>query len=155
MQSFLYKLYLKYHFYTNKLRIRRLKYFGATIGNGTIAYGRFTVINIPNLIIGSNTTINEGVHINCRSSVEIGNNVHISSNVQLHTGKLHLDLLPRIHDKAHIIIEDNVWLACNVVILAGIKIGKNSVVAAGSIVTKDVPPNSLVMGIPAKVIREI
>jgi len=52
-----------------------------------------------------------------------------------------------------IIVEDGVWIAANVTLLPGVTVGRGAVVAAGAVVTKDVPPNSLVAGIPAKVIR--
>ena len=52
-------------------------------------------------------------------------------------------------------IEDDVWIGANVVVLPGVRIGTHSVVAAGAIVTKDVPPYSLVAGVPAKVIKQI
>ncbi|MEN5115528.1 DapH/DapD/GlmU-related protein [Brevundimonas diminuta] len=54
-----------------------------------------------------------------------------------------------------IVIERNVWIAANVTVIGGVTIGENSVVAAGSVVTKDVPANTLVGGNPAKVIRSI
>jgi len=149
IQNFHYKLYQKIQYHFNRFRIKKIQILGASIGKGTISYGRFTVVNMPNLVIGENSTINEGVHINCRGKVEIGSNVHISTNVQIHTGKLNLDQFPRLHDTAPIIIEDNVWLASGVIILAGVKIGANSVVGAGSVVTKDVLADSLVIGIPA------
>jgi acetyltransferase-like isoleucine patch superfamily enzyme len=56
---------------------------------------------------------------------------------------------------APIIIEDNMWLASSVIVLGGVTIGKNSFVAAASIITKDIPMNSLVAGVPAKILREI
>jgi len=148
-------IYHKYLFYSNKLRIKKLKILGASIGRDVISYGRFSVVNAVNLKIGERTTINEDVHINCRDKVTIGKDVHISTNVQIHTGKLILEQNPRIHSKAPIIIKDNVWLATNVVILAGVTIGENTVIAASSVVSKDIPPNSLVMGIPARVKRKI
>ena len=52
-------------------------------------------------------------------------------------------------------IEDDVWIGANAVILPGVAIGTHSVVAAGAIVTKDVPPRSLVAGVPAKVIKQL
>lgn len=54
---------------------------------------------------------------------------------------------------APIVIERNVWIAAGATIIGGVTVGENSVVAAGAVVTKDVPPNSLVAGVPAKVIR--
>ncbi len=54
-----------------------------------------------------------------------------------------------------VVLEDDIWVGANAVILPGVTIGKHAVVAAGAIVTKDVPPHSLVAGVPAKVIRQI
>jgi ADP-heptose:LPS heptosyltransferase len=65
-------------------------------------------MNAANLTIDDNSTLNEGVHINCRDKVRIGKGVRISTNVQIHTAKLIIDSYPRIHTKAPIIIEDNV-----------------------------------------------
>jgi acetyltransferase-like isoleucine patch superfamily enzyme len=54
-----------------------------------------------------------------------------------------------------IVIERNVWIAAGAIIIGGVTVGENAVVAAGSVVTKDVPPNTLVAGNPARVIRSI
>jgi len=54
-----------------------------------------------------------------------------------------------------VVIERNVWIAAGVTIIGGVRVGENSVVAAGSVVTRDVPPNALVGGNPARVIRSI
>lgn len=151
----IYKIYQKYLYHLNKVRIFKLKILGSSIGKDVKAYGRFTIVNHPLLKIGNNSTINEGVHINCRDKVTIGNDVHISTNVQIHSGKLFLEQKPRFHSKAPITIKNNVWLASNVVVLAGVTIGENSVIAASSVVTKNIPSNSLAMGIPAKVIKKI
>ncbi len=57
--------------------------------------------------------------------------------------------------KGDIIIEDNVWLAEGVVVLANVRIGKNAIIGANSVVTRDIPANSVAVGIPAKVIKTI
>lgn len=149
------RFYNKYFFYINKFQIFKYKMLGASIGPNVKSYGRFTVMTPKNLSVGENSTINEGVHFNCRDNVKIGNGVRISTNVQLHTGRLILDSLPRIHSKSPIIIKDNVWIASSVVVLAGVTIHENSVIAAGSVVTKDVPPDCLVGGVPAKVLKRL
>jgi maltose O-acetyltransferase len=123
------------------------------IGQNVKAYGRFIVINSSNLAIGNNSTLNEGVHINCRDKVTIGKGVRISTNVQIHTGKLIIDSYPRVHIKAPITIEDNVWIASGTIISAGVTIGKNSVVGSNSVVLNDIEENSFYAGNPAKKIR--
>lgn len=149
------KIYHKYFFIINKLRLLHLKMMGANLGKNVNSYGRFTVVNADNLKIGDNVTINEGVHINCRDKVVIGNNVRLSTNVQIHTGKLIYDKVPRVHTQEAIIIKDNVWIASSSIILSGVEVGENSIIAAASVVTKHIPDNSFVAGIPAKIIKNI
>ncbi len=149
------KIYNKYFFILNKLRILHLKMLGAKLGKNIKSYGRFTVINASNLEIGDDSTINEGVHINCRDKVIIGKNVRISTNVQIHTGKLIYNTSPRVHSQEPIIIKDNVWIASSSILLAGITVGENSIISAASVVTKDIPSNCLVAGVPAKLIKNI
>jgi len=57
--------------------------------------------------------------------------------------------------KGPIIIEDNVWICEGAIILGGVLVGKNAIIAANSVVTKDVPPNCIVGGIPAQIIRTL
>jgi acetyltransferase-like isoleucine patch superfamily enzyme len=70
-----------------------------------------------------------------------------------HFGALHT-ITGNEYENKPIVIEDNVWIGCNVIILKGVTIGAGSIVAAGSIVTKNVPADSIVAGNPAKVIKE-
>lgn len=107
------------------------------------------------LRVGKNSRLN-GVHIDARELVQIGDNVRIAPYTIILDSDFH-DIKDHFADglSKPVIIEDNVWLATRCTILKGVRIGKGSVVAAGSIVTKDVPPNCIVAGIPAQVIREI
>jgi len=155
IHTYIHNIYKKYDKFINKLRIIKLKILGAKIGNNVMSYGRFTVINPVNLNIGNNSTINEGVHINCRDKVIVGNNVRISSGVQIHTGKLIMNTYNRLHTKSPIIIKDNVWIASGSVISAGVVIGENSVIGANSVVLKDIEPNSFYAGNPAKKIKDL
>lgn len=148
-------IYLMFFVKKNKLRILFFKLLGARIGLNVYSYGRFTIIDPENLSIGKNSTINEGVHFNCRSKITIGENVRISTNVQFHTGGLILNSYPRIHTESPIVIKDNVWIASGAIILSGITIHQNSIIAAGSVVTKDVPANCMVGGVPAKIIKNL
>ena len=148
-------IYNKIERIINKYRIYKLKFLGATIGKNVKSFGRFTVINPANLVMGDNSTLNEGVHINCRDKVFIGKGVRLSTNVQIHTGKLIINTFPRIHTKASVTIEDNVWIASGAIISAGVRIGKNSVIGANSVVIKDVDENSFYAGNPAKKIKSL
>lgn len=155
MNQIYYRLRIKIHRIINKLRLWDLMLSGAKIKKGVRVFGRFTWVGpASNIEISSSSTINEGVFINARDFVMVGNNVHLSPGVQLHTGSLEL-YEKRSHIKAPIIIEDNVWLASGVVVLQGITIGAGSVVAANSVVTANVPPYSLYGGNPAKFIKKI
>lgn len=118
----------------------------ATINNGVgdVIIGERTRIGIGNTIIGP---------------VKIGNDIMFAQNVVL-SGLNHgyQDIDKPIHlqdvSKAEIVVEDEVWIAANSVIVAGVKIGKHAVVAAGSVVTKDVPPYSVAAGNPARIIKQ-
>jgi len=108
------------------------------------------------LIVGDNTRIN-GAHISVSTKVIIGNNVRIAPYVLIMDDDYHDigDHFSGSGKKMPIIIEDNVWLASNAKILKGVTIGRGSVVATGAVVTKNVPPFTVVAGVPAKVIKNL
>ena len=108
------------------------------------------------LKIGENSRINS-CHISVSNFVEIGKNVRIAPGVLILDSDYHLveNHFSEDGKNSPIIIEDDVWLAMRCIILKGVKIGKSSVVAAGSVVTKNVPPNCVVAGVPAKIIKKI
>lgn len=84
--------------------------------------------------------------------VVIGNNVLIGPNVTIVTELHHKDIESRQNGIVYaspVVIEDNCWIAVNTVILPGVTIGKGSVVGAGSVVARDIPPGSIAMGSPA------
>ena len=127
------------------------------IGKNTVFDIGIRIYNPKNISIGQNCIINSGVILqSCENSnIVLGNNVTISYNSILLTGGLDLDKFPdhRIHFSKDIIVNDNVWIGANTVILPGIQIGSNSIIAAGSVVSKDIPPNVIVAGVPAKIIK--
>jgi len=94
-------------------------------------------------------------YINALNGIKISKKVMFASGVKLISANHDIvDRNKHIKDKP-IVLEENVWLGANVVILPGITVGKNSIVGAGSIVTKDIPSNSIAVGNPAKVAKEI
>jgi maltose O-acetyltransferase len=100
--------------------------------------------------IGENSRINRDCSLDVRGGVKIGDNVSISPEVAIVTAA-HSAVDPafRVEVKP-VMIEDNVWIGMRAMILGGVTLGRGSVVAAGAVVTKDVPPLTIVAGIPAK-----
>ncbi len=112
-------------------------------GVGDIFIGTHTIIGLSNTIIGP---------------VEIGNNVMLAQNIVvsgLNHGYENIDISPCDQPVTthKITIADDVWIGSNSVITAGVKIGEHSIIGAGSIVTKDVPRYSVVVGNPARIIK--
>ncbi|MEX1241454.1 MAG: acyltransferase [Cyclobacteriaceae bacterium] len=107
------------------------------------------------LIIGRNSRLN-GVHIDVRQLVEIGQNVRIAPYTIILDSDFH-DVRDHFAegDSRPVYIEDDVWIATRATILKGTRIGKGSVVAAGAVVTRDVPPYCLAGGVPARVIKKL
>ncbi len=124
--------------------IRPSNIYGGEIGQG--------------LKVGNNSNIGPFAYIGCSGFIEIGNNVMISPRVSIYAEN-HLFDNPELTIKEQgvlkqfVKIEDDCWIAANSVILSGVTIGKGSVIAAGAVVTKDVPPYSVVAGVPASIIR--
>lgn len=104
------------------------------------------------LTIGSGYA-NTNTKIDCYEEINIGNDVAISHNVIIRDSDNH-SITGQSAFSAPIIIGNHVWIGMNAIILKGVTIGDGAVIAAGSIVTHDIPPNSLAAGIPAKVIRK-
>lgn len=109
-----------------------------------------------NITLGSNVFINSGCKFQDQGGITIGEDSLIGHNAVLAT--LNHDLDPAHRADMHpapIVIGRNVWIGANVTVLAGITIGDNAVVAAASVVTKDVPANTVVVGSPARVVRSV
>ena len=108
------------------------------------------------LTIGEGTFINNGVVLSAQEKIQIGNRVQIGPLVIAMDCDFHgVDDRNGEAPMAPIIVEDDVWLATRCTLLRGVRIGRGSVVAAGAVVTKDVPPYTLVGGIPARPIRSL
>lgn len=106
--------------------------------------------------IGNNVDINGYTVIYGGGEVEIGSNTLIAANCVIASVTHPIDIELRrelVFEK--VTIKENCWLGANVVVLPGVTIGRNSIVAAGSVVTEDIPQNSIVAGGPAKLMRTI
>lgn len=118
-----------------------------------------------NMTIGDYTRIPKGSTFYCtRASLTIGQKVIFGPNPTIITGDHRIDLVGKHlidvtddeklpENDAPVVIEDGVWCGANVTILKGVTIGRGSIVAAGSIVTKSCPPYSIIGGVPAKVLK--
>jgi lipopolysaccharide O-acetyltransferase len=139
------------------------------IGNG-FTTGQYCRIEAGNtnsqqtsLNIGSSVQINDRCHIAALCSIEIGDNVLIASNVFI-TDHDHGDSsseslkIPPAQRKLYyspVKIGNNVWIGQNVVILKGVTIGESSIIAAGSVVTRDIPSFCVAAGVPATILKQI
>ena len=109
------------------------------------------------LEIGEGSIIGDNATLDARSGLTIGRNVNLSSNVSIWTlqhdhRKPDFGLVENKRLDVH--IEDRAWLGCNVIVLPGVSIGEGAVCCGGCVVTKDVPPYTVVAGIPAKKVGE-
>jgi acetyltransferase-like isoleucine patch superfamily enzyme len=110
-----------------------------------------------NIRVGRNVFINQNCTMYDLGGIDIANDVMIGPNVSIMTSSHPMDPSQRraaVVAKP-IVIGTNVWIAAGVTIIGGVRVGENSVLAAGSVVTRDVPPNSLMGGNPARIIRSL
>jgi acetyltransferase-like isoleucine patch superfamily enzyme len=141
-----------------KWRLRRIN-ARIRYGQWLRVFGTFTIEEPRNVSLGHEVALNHGVYILGRCGIRIGNFVTLSANCMLLDSGLDIREAPkgglRKHRDANIEIGDRVWIGAGAIVLAGVTVGPDSVIGAGSVVTRDVPSNTLVAGNPAKIIREL
>jgi acetyltransferase-like isoleucine patch superfamily enzyme len=123
-------------------------------------HGFFKVLNAANVQIGKNVSINHGVFIQGRNRIILGDNVTLSPYCMLFDSGLDIEdihgkQVPVRHVDSTITIENGVWIGGGAIVLPGVSIGANSIVGAGSVVTRSVPPSVIIAGNPARIIREM
>jgi len=127
---------------------------GVKIGKGSVIHMYARFYNPKNIQIGKDTIIGEFSVLDGRDKLKIGNHVDIASQVMIYNAEHDINDPHFLAHTAPVIIEDYVFIGPRAIILPGVKIGKGAVVAAGAVVTKDVPPFAIVGGVPAKIIGE-
>lgn len=147
--------------------------FPLYIGKNVIVYG------FENIKLGKNVIIYDNVYLDASKFIEIGDYTHIdvfttiyghggvrigkmcaiASGVKIYSQTNRYDFDPKLpvikqpRKYAEVIIGDDVWIGANAVILPGVRIGDHSIIGAGAAVTKDIPENSIAVGVPARVIK--
>ena len=129
-------------------------------GDGVSLVGTLVPIEIvshegSHISIGEHTFINYGASITAYREVRIGRHCLLGHHLRIiNRNEYGIEQREIAPPAAPVLIEDHVWIGAHVIILPGVRIGRNSAIGAGSVVTKDVPPNCLVVGNPARVLRQ-
>ena len=129
--------------------------FGHGVGIGVVGRGPS---DLALLRIGAHTIIGDRTHINCQTSISIGAFCAISWDIEILDADMHTIVAEdgqALPNRAPVVIEDRVWIGTRALILKGVTIGHDSIVAAGAVVASSIPPHSICAGNPAKVIRQV
>jgi maltose O-acetyltransferase len=150
------------HYVGTRLRRRILKLAGINIGRGAIIMGTPRMHGFGDirrrLHIGDHVVINVDCFFDLSAPIKIGNHVALGHEVMIMTSSHQIGNdwhRAGLLYTAPVTIEGGAWIGSRSIILPGVTVGEGSVVGAGAVVTKDVPPHTLVGGVPAKVIRAI
>lgn len=149
------ELNTKYHT-PEELREIMSKLIGKRVDSSFRMFPPFYTDFGKNITIGKDVFINSGCHFQDQGGIEIGDGALIGHNVVLAT--INHDLNPKENRKNHyapIKIGAHVWIGSNAAILSGVTIGDYAVIAAGAVVTRDVPAMTIVGGVPAKVLKVV
>lgn len=154
--SELYHVFLAFQMWIPMHVIRKLtcKIFMQNFDFSTSIFRNVDLRSPYRISIGKHCNINKNCVLDGRGELSIGNNVDIAQDVYIWTEEHDYNSPTYSARIAPVIIEDYVWIASRATILPGVKIGRGSVIACGAIVTKDIPPLSIVAGVPAKIIGE-
>ncbi len=149
-------------FVGGRLRVGLLRFAGCRIDAGTLIAGEITILGgtqpAANFTVGSACWFNAGSTFDATDAIVIGDRVRIGPEVLVLTSGHHFgDHAERagLVSRAPVSIGSGVWLGARVIILPGVSIGDGAVVAAGAVVTRPVPADQLVAGVPARPIRDL
>jgi putative colanic acid biosynthesis acetyltransferase WcaF len=142
----------------NLIKSNYIRIQGGKVGKGITFYPGIKINPAKNITLGNHVDLAWGVLITTGGGVEIGDRTLVGYNTQIFTANHVIppnreQIFSSGHNQKKVIIGKDVWIGAGCIILPGITIGEGAVVAAGSIVTKDILPFSIVAGNPAKIIK--
>lgn len=131
---------------------------GATIGKRVVYYPGIWIFTGRNLVVGDDVDLAYGVLLTTDGGVTIGDRTLVGYGTKILSSNhvippAHGRIFSSGHDKAPVTIGRDVWIGANAIILPGVTIGEGAVIAAGSVVTKNVPAWNVVAGVPAKLVK--
>lgn len=135
---------------SQSIRKQFYRYLGSQIGTGSVLYHGCEIRDPGRLRIGEHSSIGDRCILDARGGLSIGDSVNLSTGVWIWTGEHDVQSKTFEGVLSPVQIEDYVWISCRSIILPGVTIGEGVVVAAGSVVTKSIPPYTIVAGVPAK-----
>ena len=145
-----------------RVRASLFRFAGAKVGHGTIIFRGVTLDGPPDragrLRLGRTCFVNAGCRFDLQASVTVGDRVFMGQEVAILTSSHSLGppaFRAGVLQSMPVTIGDGVWIGARSVILPGVSIGRGSVVAAGAVVTRSIPENVLVAGVPARIIRQL
>lgn len=136
--------------------VRRFYYrlAGMRIGAGSVVHMHARFYDPKNIRIGNDTIVGEGIVLDGRDKLIIGDHVDIATDVMIYNAQHNINDPDFAAERAPVKIEDYVFIGPRAIILPGVTVGRGAVVGAGAVVTKDVKELEIVGGVPAKVIGE-
>jgi maltose O-acetyltransferase len=143
-----------------RLRGTLLRLAGVGVGPGVTFAGNVRIEGGPpgNLVLGELTFVNTGCRFDTSERITIGTRASIAQDVVVLTGSHEVgdhEHRAGLDTRRPVTIGDGVWIGARSVVLPGVTVGAGAIVAAGSVVTRDVPPDTLVAGVPARVLRQL
>jgi acetyltransferase-like isoleucine patch superfamily enzyme len=140
------------------LRYILTKRLAQSCGDNVAVYEAVFLLNIQNICFGNHITVHPFSYLDAEGGISIGNDVSIAHNVSIISFEHdYRDLETPINSTPlllkKVVIEDNVWVGAGVRILGGVTIGTGSAIGAGAVVTRNIPPMSIAVGVPARVIK--
>lgn len=140
------------------LRLGFLRWVGAQVGDGCIIATHVHLVEPRKLEMRSRASVSPNAILDCRGTLFIGEATMIGIHAIVLTsshrfGRTDIPMRDQGMSVWPVRIEDDVWIGARAVVLPGVTIGRGSIIAAGAVVTRDVPPYSIAGGVPAKVLR--